>query len=220
MLIKVNEALSYLHIVQRSACRLECDIQIHLSSRGSNFLGDHVARGVPFNARVVDNKQPRSETHVEVTETVSYLGLAILSRLSIAVSVSRTLSYHSFSEHRARGGAISQPPKYSRGGPFPHQWYWSIAVHCFYPSIDTSSCFAPFAPEIHSTLLHLASGPISFDTSGTYLGSNHSKTLMTQHWECKLPDQLLDVPYQNLSKRARALSIDKLLCIGQLYVHV
>lgn len=74
-----------------------------------------------------------------------------------------------------------------------------------YPSIDTSSCFAPFPPDIQRTLLHLDTQRISTCTSPQ---------------RALAPIKLPSLPYQDLPQSTCAFAINELFCIRQLDVHV
>ena len=73
-----------------------------------------------------------------------------------------------------------------------------------YPSIDASSCFAPFPPDIQRTLLHLNSPRISF----------------VPHLPNGLSTKIPSLPYQDLPQGASTLAINELLRIRKLDIHV
>lgn len=75
-----------------------------------------------------------------------------------------------------------------------------------YPSIDTSSCFAPFPLDIQRTLLQLDTQPVS--------------TCNVYPQRALAPIKLPSLPYQDLPQSTRALAINEFLCIRNLNVHV
>ena len=87
-----------------------------------------------------------------------------------------------------------------------------------HPSIFASPSPAPFALDIHSTLLHLTHPPHQPSSPPQYRTA--SPPLLHPDLQKPSPQRAANSPYQHLPQTARALQVDELLRPAQLDVHV